>query len=62
MFRELPQKAIRASEAKDTEYFGEEAVKAIDELMTSKPPKEAQLIFEETEKEQTRGWLSQTYT
>ena len=62
VFRELQVKEVKVNDPEATRYFGNAAVQAVDELMASRPPKEAQLIFDETEKEQVRGWLSKTFT
>ena len=58
VFRELKTPLAE----KPQTYFGTEASQAVKELMHSKPPKESQLIFEETVKEQSRGWLSRTFS
>ena len=58
IFGALPQRKSNVSKIAEGKYCGNEAIAAVDELMASKPPKEVQLVFQETEKEQEKGWPS----
>ena len=58
IFRVLRAKELHPEverEKKQEAYFGEAAEIAVDKLLKSKPPKEAELILNETRKEQERG-------
>ena len=65
VFRVLRAKELQPVEEQPknrTGYFGKKAWDAVEDLLKSKPPKEAELILEETRKEQKRGWLSESLT
>ena len=46
----------------DEDFFGEPAIAAVDELMQSTPPKDADLIFEKTADEVKKGYCSELLT
>jgi len=56
VFRPLTKSSEEALDL-DSSFWGQPARSALMELLHSRPPKEAERIFEETEQEKGKGWL-----